>query len=264
MIIYRFRLTSEDHEDFLREIEIQPTQTFLDFHQAILTCANLDNCENALFYTTDNKFKKQKEFSFKYQKKQVRKYDDDLDLVVTETYVPHLMKDSVLKKFIDDPHQRLIYEFTGKDYYVLFIELFKIIKTDECFSLPRCVNKKGELPKKAELPVIPDTETTETIAPVQTLPTPPPVFMPGEKSMFSEMLEDDSELAEIENQLDDILVEGTVTIPEKNAPSPDRKEDDLFLEEDDTQENMESLDEYDDIENLEIKHGNFDGESDDY
>jgi hypothetical protein len=263
MIIYRFRLTSEDHEDFLREIEIQPTQTFLDFHKAILICANLENCENALFYTTDNKFKKEKEFSFKYQKKQVRKYDDDLDQVVTETYVPHLMKDSVLKKFIDDPHQRLIYEFTGKkDYYVLFIELFKIIKTDECISLPRCVNKKGELPKKPELPVIPDVEKPETIAPVQA--PPPIVFSPGEKSMFSEMLEDDSELAEIEKQLDDILVEETLTTPEKNTSSPDLKEDDLFLEEDDAQENMESIDEYDDIEDLEIKHGNFDGESDDY
>ena len=203
MIIYRFRLTSEDHEDFLREIEIQPAQTFLDFHQAILTCANLENCENALFYTTDNKFKKEKEFSYKYQKKQVRKYDDDLDQVVTETYVPHLMKYSALKNFIDDPHQRLIYEFTGKDYYVLFIELFKIIKTDECFSLPRCVNKRGELPKKAKLPVVPEDEKPETVAPVQV--TPPPVFSPIEKSIFSEMLEDDSELAEIENQLEDIL-----------------------------------------------------------
>src|SRR5665647_587565 len=102
MIIYRFRLTSEDHEDFLREIEIQPTQTFLDFHQVIQSCSNLENCDNALFYTTDNKFKKKEEFSFKYQKKLVRKYDDDIDQVVTETYVPHLMKGSILKKFIDD------------------------------------------------------------------------------------------------------------------------------------------------------------------
>lgn len=262
MIIYRFRLTSEDHEDFLREIEIQPVQTFLDFHHAILSCANLEKCENALFYTTDNKFKKKQEISFKYQKKQVRKYDDDLDQVVTETYVLHLMKKSVLKKFIDDPHQRLIYEFTGKDYFVFFIELFKIIKTDECFSLPRCVNAKGELPRKAEVPVIPDAEKPGTAAPVQV--APPPVFFPGEKSMFTEMLEDDSELAEIESQLDNILEEGTLTIPGKKSPSSDLKEDDHFVEEDDNPESMESLDEYDDIEDLESKHRNFDGESDDY
>jgi len=262
MIIYRFRLTSEDHEDFIREIEIQPVQTFLDFHQAILSCANLENCENALFYTTDNKFKKKQEFSFKYQKKQVRKYDDDIDQVVTETYVPHLMKESVLKKFIDDPHQRLMYEFTGKDSFVFFIELFKIIKTEECVPLPRCVNAKGELPKKAEIPVAPDAEKPDTNSPVQA--APPATFFPGEKSMFSEMLEDDSEMAEIEGQLDDILEEGTLTVPGKKTPSPDLKEDDPYTGEEDNPENMESLDEYDDIEDLEIKHGNFDGESDDY
>jgi len=262
MIIYRFRLTSDDHEDFLREIEIQPVQTFLDFHQAILSCANLENCENALFYTTDNKFKKKQEFSFKYQKKQVRKYDEDIDQVVTETYVPHLMEESVLKKFIDDPHQRLIYEFTGNDYFIFFIELFKIIKTDECFSLPRCVNAKGELPRKAVLPVVPETEKAEADAPLPA--APPKAFFPGAKSMFSEMLEDESELAEIEGQLDDILEEDTLTLPEKKVPSADLKEEDPFLEEEDDPERMESLDEFDDIEDLETKHGNFDGDTDDY
>jgi len=262
MIIYRFRLTSEDHEDFLREIEIQPMQTFLDFHQAILTCAKLENCDNALFYTTDNKFKKKLEFSFKYQKKQIRKYDEDIDQVVTETYVPHLMKESVLKKFIDDPHQRLMYEFTGKDSYIFFIELFKIIKTDECIPMPRCVNAKGELPKKAELPVIPEPEEHETVAPVLTVPQP--IIISEEKSFFTEMQVDESELAEIEDQLDDMMEEEALIVPEKHVSSPDLKEGDPFQEEDDNLENMESLDEYDDIEDFENKHSNFDGESDDY
>ena len=67
------------------------------------------------------------------------------------------------------------------------------------------------------------------------------------------MMEDDSELAEIESQLDDILVEETSdAFQRKMLSSPDLKEDDLFIEdEEDTQENMESLDEYDDIEDLE-------------
>ena len=263
MIIYRFRLTSEDHEDFLREIEIQPTQTFLDFHQVIQSCSNLENCDNALFYTTDNKFKKKEEFSFKYQKKLVRKYDDDIDQVVTETYVPHLMKGSILKKFIDDPHQRLLYEFIGKDSYVIFIELFKIIKTDECFALPRCVNAKGELPRKMVMPVPPVAETPDPVQSSTVISLPPDAS--GGKSLFTEMLEDDLEIAEIESQLDDILEEESLTVSEKKAPASDLKEDDLYLEdEDENPEEMESMDEYDDIENLETKHGNFDGDPDDF
>jgi hypothetical protein len=260
MIVYRFRLTSEDHEDFLREIEIQPVQTFLDFNDAIVTCSNLENCDNAVIYTTDNKFKKKLEFSLKYQKKQVRKYDDDIDQVVTETYVPHLMKESVLKNFIDDPHQRMIYEFSGKDSYVLFIELFRIIKTDECYPLPRCVNSKGELPRKAAMPVIPDPEPVSSeVRP----PVAPPAFVPSEKSMFTEMMEDETELAEIESQLDDIMEEGPVILPEKKSSSASIKEEDVFLDEEENPDDMESLEDYDDIEDIEIKHRNFDGESDD-
>jgi hypothetical protein len=112
------------------------------------------------------------------------------------------------------------------------------------------------------MPVIPDAEKPETIVTPQV--TPPPAFFPGEKSMFSEMLEDDSALAEIESQLDNILEEGTLTVPGDKVPSQDIKEDDPFIEENDNPENMESLDEYDDIEDLEIKHGHFDSESDDY
>jgi hypothetical protein len=45
-----------------------------------------------------------------------------------------------------------------------FIELFKIIKTEECYPLPRCVNKKGELPKKPEIPAIPEAEKPGTVS----------------------------------------------------------------------------------------------------
>ena len=266
MIIYRFRLTSEDHEDFLREIEIQPTQTFLDFHEIVVNCANLEKCTNAFFYTTDNKFKKKKEFSLKDQRKEVRKYDDDTDQVVTATYVPHLMKKSILKDYIDDPHQRLIYEFIGKDSYALFIELYKIIKTDECFPMPRCVNKKGELPKKPDKPLVAEPEEEGNVPPVPIIA--PPTFVAGEKSMFTEMVEDDAELAEIEKELDGMLEDETVEteVTEKES-TPAFKEDNLFLDSDDEEaeeDKMESLDEYEDIEDFEIRQGNYDNDSDDY
>ena len=79
------------------------------------------------------------------------------------------------------------------------------------------------------------------------------------------MMEDDDELAEIEGQLEDILEEGSLKIPDKKTSKPDFKEDDLFSEEDEPQEeDMESLDDYEDLEDLENKHSHFDGESDDY
>ena len=264
MLIYRFRITSEDFDDFLRVIEIQPSQTFLDFHEIIMTSSEIDKCDKAFFYITDNIFKKQKEISLKPLKKQIRKYDDELDEIVTEIFVPHLMKDSKLKEYVEDPHQRMIYEFHGKEFLVFFIELFKIIKTEQVISLPRCIQAKGEIPKKLDITAIPVTAPPEEIAPIH-----PPLIPPGGVSLFSNIQEDESEIAEIENQLGDLLASAE---PETTEEKPDLPQDDeatySMHQEDDTEDqesdHIESLDEYDDIENLEIKHRDFDRDSDDF
>ena len=82
MIIYRFRITFDEQEDFLREVEIQPGQTFLDFHEILLSCADLEPCKKAFFYLTDLKFIKRQEISLKPIKKQLRKYNEELDEIV--------------------------------------------------------------------------------------------------------------------------------------------------------------------------------------
>ena len=72
MLIYRFRITCEEHDGFLREIEIQPGQTFLDFHHILLDSAELLHCERASFFNMDKKYKKDKEISLKAEKRHHR------------------------------------------------------------------------------------------------------------------------------------------------------------------------------------------------
>jgi hypothetical protein len=263
MLIYRFRITSEDFDDFVRVIEIQPGQTFLDFHEILMSCSDIDKCDKAFFFTTDSKFKKAHEVALKLQKKQVRKYDDDLDEVVTEERVPRLMKDAKVKEFVEDPHQRMIYEFHGKESFTLFIELFKIIKTEENISLPRCIQSKGEIPKKLDIKTAAVTAPPEEEAPIH-----PPLVPSGGASLFSNIHEDDSEIAEIDSQIGDLLVSGE-TEAQDEKPALMQDDEATFSmhqeeDEDEESEHIESLDEYDDIENLEIKHRDFDRESDDY
>ncbi len=264
MIIYRFRVTTDEQEDFLREIEIQPGQNFLDFHEAILSCSDLHKCERAFFYTTDKKYKKHQEISLKPAKKQVKKYDGELDEIVTEIKTPHLMKDSVLKQFIEDPHQQMIYEFYGKENHFFNIELFKIIKTDELVSLPRCAKASGELPRPIVQPVAPVVAPPEEEATIH-----PPLSAPGgRESMFDALQENDAEIEEIEEHLDEILETEEEEVPE-DVNQPEKKKeagldpDEDFID-DEEQGNMQSLDEMEDIENLEIKNPDFDRESDDY
>jgi len=257
MLIYRFRLTSEEQEDFIREIEIQPTQTFLDFHEIILSCTDLESCQNAFFYTTDKKYKKHQEISFKQQKKKIRKYDDELDEIITEVKVLHLMKNSRLNAFIDDPHQKMIYEYQAKDFHAFNLELFKIIKSEVSIFLPRCVKSIGALPKRVEIqlePMIAPPEEEGTIH--------PPLAPVIRESIFSGIHEVESEIAEIESHMDEILAIEEKNVQSNGTPSPDVDENDMFAMEE--QVEMESIEDYEDIENLEIKHRKFDGDSDEF
>jgi len=257
MLIYHFRITSEEHEDFLREIEIQPKQTFFDFHAIIVESAELLYCEKASFFMTDKKYKKDKEITLKTDKRHIRKYDEDLDKVVTDTVTLPLMKNSKLNQYIEDPHQKIIYEFVGKEHHSFFIELFKILKSDGMPSYPRCIKHIGELPKPPVMPVpIPSKPPTPKIViPKIVIPKP------EEAVKLDDLVENDSELAIIENELGSLLAEEDTAIIEVPAAVSDDEESYSYGAE---EEEMEHIEDYEDIETLDKRFRGFDNESDDF
>ncbi len=262
MLIYRFRVTSEELDSFYREIEIQPNQTFLDFHVIMMEAVDLHHCDHASFFMTDKRYQKDKEVSLKPEKRVVRKYDEDLDQVTTETISVPLMKDAKLKNYIEDPHQRMLYEFTSNEYHSFFIELFKIFPVDNMTSYPRCSKRQGELPKKPVMPV----PGTPVVPPVPKVKIPKiPLPKPEETSKLDHIVEDEAEIADIEESLVDILVddheleihEESIGIPESLAAGDDYSD----REED---EQMEHLEDFEDIEGLDKRYSGFDRDSDDY
>ncbi|MCX6307190.1 MAG: hypothetical protein NT040_19670 [Bacteroidetes bacterium] len=263
MLIYRFRITCEEHDGFLREIEIQPNQTFLDFHHIMLDSSELLHCERASFFMTDKKYKKDKEISLKAEKRQVRKYDEDLDQVVTESITLPLMKTEKLKHYIEDPHQKMIYEFIGRDIFSFHIELFKIFPSDGMPSFPRCIKRVAELPKKAEQP-----------AAVAEAPVAPKIVIPKvplpklqELVKFDDIVEDEHELAAIENELSGLIEEEEEeTVMESSETEENGNNDFLYGEHEETEEDekLDHLEDYEDIESLDKRLSGFDHDSDDY
>jgi hypothetical protein len=262
MLIYRFRITCEELDGFLREIEIQPNQTFLDFHHIILDSSELLHCDRASFFMTDKKYIKDREISLKPEKRMVRKYDDDLDQVVTEAVVLPLMKTAKLKDYIEDPHQKMIYEFAGRDHFSFHIELFKIFQSDGISSYPRCIKQLKELPKKAEIPTaVPDVP----VVPKVVLPRIPLPKIDG-TGKFDDIVEDESELAAIESELEDLLEEEAVEVLETPDTGSSTSDDFSFGEEEsgDEDENLEHIEDYEDIESLDKRLKGYEGGSDDY
>jgi hypothetical protein len=254
MIIYRFRVTTDEQEDFLREIDIQPTATFLSFHEVIQASSDLDICDKAFFYTTDRKYKKHQEISFKPHKKALRKYDNDLDEIIIEEFELHLMKDSKLKDFIEDPHQQMLYEYYGTETHVFHVALFKIMKVEDDLPMPRCSRKTGEIPRKSSVQPIPDETGEEEDQPKLKLKIPP-----DKEKMLAGITENEEELAEIERHLEDFIGDDQ---PQTESPAVMTEEGSDFHSGD--EDIVESVGDYDDLENIEMNQREFDGDTDDF
>ena len=60
-MIYRFTIISDEVDDFVREIQIDPEATFYDFHEAILKSVGYTNDQMTSFFICDDDWEKGKE-----------------------------------------------------------------------------------------------------------------------------------------------------------------------------------------------------------
>jgi hypothetical protein len=146
MYTYKFRLFFDEVEDFVRDFELLADQTFMDFHYAIIQSINgLDGMELASFYVCDTDWSKIKEIT-------LLDMEDKDEGGENQERLPRMtMAEAVLSDLIDDPHQRLIYEYDFLNLKTFFIELVKSSESDSNDSYPRCVASIGQLPKQANL-----------------------------------------------------------------------------------------------------------------
>ncbi len=146
MQVYRFRLLFEEQEDFLRDIEIKPGQTFKDFHDIILQSVDTESNELASFFICDPSWNKQREITLIDMGLKIPDTDYDDDVKPVKVPIPVLiMEDVKIKEVIEDPHQRMLFEYNFLNPTTFFIELMKIVEGDPKKDYPICVKKEGTL-----------------------------------------------------------------------------------------------------------------------
>ena len=59
-MIYRFTIISDEVDDFLREIQIDPDNTFLDLHKAIAKSVGYSDDQMTSFFICDDSWEKEK------------------------------------------------------------------------------------------------------------------------------------------------------------------------------------------------------------
>ncbi len=136
MSVYKFRVAFEEDENIYRDIEIQPSQTMKDLNEIIISAFALPEKSSCRMFRSNDNWHKQDEMDL--NPKAIKKGKNVL--------MPMIIH------FIDDPHQRFLYEFeTTKQSFSLLIELISIntvAKAGETY--PKILKSLGPSPVKKE------------------------------------------------------------------------------------------------------------------
>ncbi|MFA6949372.1 MAG: hypothetical protein WCQ70_01685 [Lentimicrobiaceae bacterium] len=157
MHLYRFRLLFEEQDDFLRDYDILASQTFLDLHNLIVETVGLKGNELASFFICDRNWRKKREITLMdmqpaEEDKPVYEDEDDEEQSQRKKSLPSIEMGKVkIKELIDDPHQRLLYEYNFLNPTAFYIELMKIINADTIEGYPKCVKSQGVIAPPPDL-----------------------------------------------------------------------------------------------------------------
>lgn len=136
MALYRFRVTFEDYDDVMREIDVKSNQTFEDLHRAIHQSTGYNSEFSSSFYISNDQWTKGEEITYLPNQKRI------------DRKVP-LMDKVKLLSYIDDPHQKFYYTFNFDRPFDFHVELMKIILEETPgVSYPAVIKSVGEAPKQ--------------------------------------------------------------------------------------------------------------------
>lgn len=143
MAIYRFKISFEDYDDVVREIDIKSNQTFEDLHHALHESTKYNAESSSSFYVSNDHWIKGDEISYLPSE---RKVNNGVAL----------MSNSKLSAFIDDPHQKFYYTYNFERPLDFHVELIKILLNDEPGkTYPYVFRSFGEVPRLAGTGLVP-------------------------------------------------------------------------------------------------------------
>lgn len=135
MAVYRFKVSFEDYDDVVREIDIKSTQTFEDLHKAIHTSTGYNPEVSSSFYVSSDQWIKGEEIAFLPSERKVNRG-------------VKLMSKTKLSSCIDDPHQKFYYTYNFDRPFDFHVELTKILLNEESGkNYPNIFRSSGEVPK---------------------------------------------------------------------------------------------------------------------
>ena len=152
-MVYKFRIISNESEEFVRDIEVLDSNTFMDFHLAIQKELEYDPGYMTSFFLSNESWEKQMEFTI-------------MDMAGNGRTDLCTMEGSILGEFLKEPKQRLIYVFDQFSERALFIELEEIKEANPDMEYPSVTWSNGFPPEQIVLDAeIADLDFSDDILP---------------------------------------------------------------------------------------------------
>lgn len=137
-MIYRFKITSPENNDFISEIDIHKEQTWLDLHNIIQKSVGYDSSQMASFYRMEADGTRGMEIAL--FEMNTGDEDDDMNVVAMDV--------AVIREFSSLKQADFIYvfDFFSDRYFNIRLTAVDVEKTAENY--PVCSSIKGEVPQQ--------------------------------------------------------------------------------------------------------------------
>ncbi|MCK4853515.1 MAG: hypothetical protein KAT31_04625 [Bacteroidales bacterium] len=134
-MVLKFRLISNEQDDFIRDIEILAEQTFFHLHVAIQDNLHFDKSQIASFYICNQKWEKEQEITL-------------FELSDEEAAKVLVMDNIKMGDYMHDTHDKMLYVFDVFNERLFFIELVEILKQDPSKAYPCYSFEQGQAPQQ--------------------------------------------------------------------------------------------------------------------
>ena len=134
-MVLKFRLISNEQDDFIRDFEILAKQTFFHLHLAIQENLHFDKSQIASFFTCNQDWEKEQEITL-------------FELSEEESAKVITMDTAVVGEFMSEIHDKMIYVFDVFNERMFFVELVEKERPDPSIHYPRCIYEKGKAPQQ--------------------------------------------------------------------------------------------------------------------
>ena len=131
-MVFRFRMLSDENDNFVRDYEVLYDTTLLEFHDFILRSLEYEECM-ASFFTADDRWEKLREFT-------------RMDMDDGAEDAPLAMEKVTLGQIIHNNRDRLIYLFDIFGDRAYFLELTGSFESKPGISYPREIYAQAEAP----------------------------------------------------------------------------------------------------------------------